>query len=133
MLSMPPATNVVAASTVLQLEPFTHKDYKELYVEDAEFKDVYQECEQGGTSEFSSDFHLQNGLLYRMGRLCIPQEDTRICLIREAHILKVAGHFGASQIVSNLQAYVCWPKLQNDVAKCIVDCKLCCTSKPTVS
>lgn len=47
--SRPPATNVAAASTVLQLEPFTHEDYKELYVEDAELKVVYHESEKGGT------------------------------------------------------------------------------------
>jgi hypothetical protein len=52
-------------------------------------------------------------------------------LIREAHTSKVAGHFGVGKIVSNLQRYVYWPRMQEDVAQFIRGCILCCTNKPS--
>jgi hypothetical protein len=52
-------------------------------------------------------------------------------LIREAHTSKVAEHFGVGKTISNLQRYVYWPRMQEDVARYIRGCILCCTSKPS--
>jgi hypothetical protein len=43
------------------------------------------------------DYHLQDGLLYKMGKLCVPKEE-RVQLIREAHTSKVVGHFGVGRL-----------------------------------
>lgn len=51
------------------------------------------------------DYHLQDGLLYKMEKLCVPRGD-RLQLIREAHTSKVVGHFCVGKMVANLQRYV---------------------------
>lgn len=52
-------------------------------------------------------------------------------MIREAHTSKVAGNFGVRETVANLQRYVYWPKMQEQVARFIRGCMLCCTRKPS--
>ena len=47
------------------------------------------------------DYHLRDGLLYRLDKLCVPKGE-HFQLIREAHTSKVAGHFGVGKIVANL-------------------------------
>ena len=77
-----------------------------------------------------NDFHSQNGLIYHFNALCVPIGE-RIGLIREAHTLKIAGHFGVEKILYNLQRYVYWPNMQDQVAKYIRVCSLCCTNMPS--
>jgi len=76
------------------------------------------------------DYHLQNGLLYHFNTLCVPKGE-RFVLIREAHTSKIASHFGVGKILYNLQRYVYWNKMKEQVVKCIIGCSLCCTSKPS--
>lgn len=76
------------------------------------------------------DYHLQDGLLHRLDKLCVPK-GKRLQLIKEAHTSKVAGHFGVGKTVANLQRYVYWPKIKEQVARFIRGCMLCCTSKPS--
>ena len=73
------------------------------------------------------DYHLEDGFLYRLDKLCVPKGE-RLQLIREAHTSKVARHFGVGKTVANLQRYVYWPKMQEQVARFIRGCMLCCTS-----
>lgn len=47
------------------------------------------------------DYHLQDGLLYRLDKLCVPKGE-HLQLIREAHTSKVAGHFGVGKTMANL-------------------------------
>jgi hypothetical protein len=132
MLSRPPTSKITALGTLMHMDPFTHDAYKEAYTEDEDFKEVFQQLqgqihiEEGDGKD---DYHFQNGLLYKLDKLCVPKGE-RLQLIREAHTSKVAGHFGVGKIVSNLQRYVYWPRMQEDVAQYIRGCILCCTSKP---
>ena len=57
------------------------------------------------------DYHLQDGLLYMLDKLCVPKGE-RLQLIREAQTSKVARNFGVWKIVANLHRYVYWPKMQ---------------------
>jgi hypothetical protein len=76
-----------------------------------------------------ADYHFQNGLLYKLNKLRVPKEK-RLQLIREAHTSKIAGHFGVGKTIANLQSYVYWPIMQEDVARYIRGCILCCTINP---
>ena len=76
------------------------------------------------------DYHLQDGLIYRLDKLCVNKGE-HLQLIREAHTSKVAGKFGVGKIVANLQRYVYWSKMQEQVARFIRGCMLCCTNKPS--
>jgi hypothetical protein len=41
MLSWPPTSNITYFRTFMHLDPFTHDAYKEAYIEDGEFKEVF--------------------------------------------------------------------------------------------
>ena len=47
------------------------------------------------------DYHLHDGLLYRLDKLCVPKGD-HLQLIREAHTSKVAENFGVGKTMANL-------------------------------
>ena len=55
--------------------------------------------------ENTIDYHLQEGLLYRLDKLCVPKGE-HLQLIRDAPTSKVAGHFSVGKTVANLQRYV---------------------------
>jgi hypothetical protein len=55
-----------------------------------------------------ANFHLQDGLLCRLGHLCVPSSE-RAKLIWEAHYSRMVGHFGIAKIVAVLQKKFYWP------------------------
>ena len=134
MLSRPPiAANItvkVFLTSVLQITPFMHETYRELYLLDPEFKEVYSRLLHSNKPHEGEEYCVKEGLLYKLDKLCVL-EGERLQLIREAHTSKIAGHFGVGKIVANLQRYVYWLKLQDQVAKYIRGCTLCYVSKPS--
>jgi hypothetical protein len=50
--------------------------------------------------------------------------------IKEDHTLEFAMHFSVGKIVANLQRYVHYPRMQEEVDRFIRGCILCYTSKP---
>jgi hypothetical protein len=64
-----------------------------------------------GEKEIVSNFHLQDGLLCRLGHICVPSGE-RAKLIWEAHYIQVAGHFGVEKTVAMLQKHFYWLKLR---------------------
>lgn len=62
------------------------------------------------------DFHLVNRLLYKINALCVPENEI-IQLIREAHTFIIVGYFRVGSIISYLQRYVYWIKMQEQVTK----------------
>ncbi len=65
-----------------------------------------------------------------MIKLCVPQGG-RVNVTREAHTSLIAGHFGVSKIVANLQRYFYWPRMLESVSRFIIGCSLCAASKPS--
>jgi hypothetical protein len=86
-----------------------------------------QICIEDG--EKKSNYHLQNGLLYKLDKLCVPKGEI-LQLIKEAHTSKVAGHFGVGNMIANLHRYVYLPIMQY-VERYIRRCILCYNSKPS--
>ena len=92
----------------MHMEPFTHDAYRESYTEDDDFKEVFQQLQgQIHIEEVDNkdDYHFQNGLLYKLDKLCVPK-GKRLQLIKTAHTSKDMGHFGVGKKVSNLNRYV---------------------------
>ena len=75
-------------------------------------------------------YHMQNNLLFHLGKLCIPQGQ-RLNVMREAHSSLISGHFGVSKTVAHLQRYCYWPHMVDSVSCFIRGCSMCATSKPT--
>jgi len=42
MLSRPPTSKITALGTHMNMEPITHDAYRQAYLEDEDFKEVYQ-------------------------------------------------------------------------------------------
>ena len=61
---------------------FGFKTIKEQYVNDDEFKDVFEICKEGRTW---NKYIIHDGFLFRANRLCIPVGFVRLLLLQEAH------------------------------------------------
>jgi hypothetical protein len=83
-----------------------------------------------GANSVVANFHLQDGLLCRLGHLFIPSSG-REKLIWEAHYSRVVGHFGVKKTVAMLQKHFYWLKLRQDVDKYIKACTACAIAKST--
>lgn len=126
MLSRPPVKN---ALIILQNSSTVHESFQEQYANDENFKDIYAALIQGKHVE-EKDYYVQDNLLYHLGKLCIPK-DEQAHVIQEAHTSLIAGHFGVSKTLAQLQKYCYWPRMQETVTKCIKGCVMCATSKPS--
>jgi hypothetical protein len=117
----------MALTTVLDSCSDETSRWPYLYETDHDFSTTYQML---GENSVVLDFHLQDGLLCRLGHLFIPSSD-RVNLIWESHYSRVAGHFGIEKTVAVLQKHFYWPKLRQDVGKYIRSCTTCTIAKPT--
>jgi hypothetical protein len=43
ILVRPPTSEITTLGTLMHMEPFTHDAYKEAYIEDEDFKEVFQQ------------------------------------------------------------------------------------------
>jgi len=43
MISRPPTSNITTLGTLMHMDPFTRDAYREAYLEDDDFKEVYQQ------------------------------------------------------------------------------------------
>ena len=71
----------------MHMDPFTHDAYKEAYLKYEGFKEVYQQLQSQihvHDCDNKVDYHLQDGLLYMLDKLCILKGEC-LQLIREAH------------------------------------------------
>jgi hypothetical protein len=121
-LSKPP---VMALTTVL--DSCSHETYgwPQLYETYPDFATTYQML---GANAVVDHFHLQDGLLCRLGHICVPSSE-RVKMIWEAHYIQVAGHFGIEKSVAMLQKHFYWPKIRQEVSKYIKSCTACTISK----
>jgi hypothetical protein len=81
-------------------------------------------------NEFVANFHIQYGLLYRLGHIFVPSRE-RAKLISEAHYNRVPGYFNIEKTVKMLQKYFYWSNLRQEVSKYMRSCITCVISKPT--
>jgi hypothetical protein len=125
MLSRPP-TN---ASIVIQQSPLVHTSYVEEYTKDEDFKEVYESLRHGYQNE-ELNYHIDDKLLYHLGKICIPQSE-RVHVIREAHTSLISGHFGVGKTIAQLQKCCYWPRMNKTVSKYVKSCVMCATSKPS--
>jgi hypothetical protein len=91
---------------------FCLESIKELYAMDVDFKDAYENCRERRTWNKSV---LQDGLLYRANKLCVPASSVRLLFLQEAHGGGLMGHFGVKKIEDVLAAHFFWPKMRHDM------------------
>jgi hypothetical protein len=85
-LSRPPVTTL---TTVLESCGHDTFGWPQIYEIDFEFSTTYQIM---GANAVVDNFHLQDGLLCRLGHIFVPSGE-RVKLISKSHYSWVAGHF----------------------------------------
>ncbi|KAK8684243.1 hypothetical protein V6N13_040273 [Hibiscus sabdariffa] len=101
---------------------------RELYADDADFRDSFNACEKVAVGKF----YRHDGYLSKEGRLCIPQGSMRDILVREAHEGGLMGHFGVTKTLQTLKEHLFWPKMRRDVERYCERCVTCKKEKSKV-
>jgi hypothetical protein len=99
---------------------------KELYAIDVDFKDAYENCREGRTWNKSV---LQDGLLYRANKLCVPASFVRLLFLQEVHGGGLMGHFGVKKIEDVLATHFFWPIMRRDMERYVSRCTTCDKAK----
>ena len=83
----------------------------DMYKEDLDFNDIYAACDNPVTHNRSYWFNcmLQEGLLFKDSKLCIPRCSMRENLIQEKHSGGLLGHFGQGKTFSLVTNFYFWP------------------------
>jgi hypothetical protein len=56
---------------------------------------------------------INDGLLFRANRLCIPVGSVRHLLLQKAHVGGLVGHFDAKKMKDVLVSHFFWPKMRS--------------------
>ena len=78
-----------------------------MYKEDVDFKDIYASCENLVCHNRNQwlDYMLQEGLMFKNSKLCIPKFSMRENLIQEKHSGGLSGHFGQDKTFSQVSDF----------------------------
>jgi hypothetical protein len=76
---------------------------------------------------------LQDGLLYRANKLCVPASFVRLLFLQEAHGGGLMGHFGVKKTEDVLAAHFFWPKMRHDVERYVSRCTTCNKAKSRIN
>jgi hypothetical protein len=117
------------ATLTMVLDSCSHETsgWPQLYETGPDFATTYQMLVANTVVD---NFHLQDGLLCRLGHICVPSSE-RVKMIWESHYSRVEGHFGVKKTVAMLQKHFYWPKLRQEVNKYVRSCIAYAIAKPT--
>jgi hypothetical protein len=101
------------------------EEFKESYKEDGKQWLVVQALQQGNRVGFPN-YWLEDGYLFKEGRLCVPNCSLRQQLVLEHHI---QGHFGIDKTLGLLQRNYHWHGMKKDVGRLVNSCGVCQRSK----
>jgi hypothetical protein len=95
---------------------------KKLYAMDVDFKDAYENCREG---RMWNKYVMQDDLLYRANKLCVPASSIRLLFLQEAHGGGLMGHFGVKKTEDVLATHFFWPKMRRDMERYVSWCTTC--------
>ena len=75
----------------------------------------------------SNGIYIDNGYLFKAGKLCIPKTSMRRLLIQEAH--EGRGHFVIPKTLAALKEHFYWPKMLHHVTRFCKACVTCVHAK----
>ena len=82
-----------------QIQVLGFEHLRDLYETEIDFQEAYRACKNPLEVDIEPwmEYTLQDGLLFRNSRLCIPKCSMRENLIQEKHNGGMAGHFGSDK------------------------------------
>ena len=72
-----------------------------------------------------TEYILQDGLLFKNSKLCIPSCSMRENLIQEKHNGRMTSHFGSDKTYGQVSHFYLWPKMRSEVEKFVRRCRIC--------
>ena len=80
---------------------------RDLYEVDSDFQSAYRACKNlvEVDIELWTEYMLQDGLLFKNSKLCIPKCSMRENMIQEKHNGGMAGHFGSDKKFGHLSHF----------------------------
>lgn len=108
--------------TLMHAKVMGFKAFRELLAENPYFSHVLADVAGG----VESNFHVQDGYLFKGNRLCVPDFSLRLKIIKELHSEGHVEHDKTFALVAD--AYF-WLTLQKDVYKFVEHCHICQVSK----
>jgi hypothetical protein len=103
----------------LDHKKFGLESIKKVYPTDVDFKDAYENCREGGTW---NKYMLQDGLLYRANKLCVPASFVHLLFLQEAHGGGLMGYFGVKETEDVLAAHFFSSKMRHDMERYVSRC-----------
>jgi len=99
---------------------------KELYEEDADFKEDFEACKNPVVKDRSPwlEYMLQDGFLFKNNQLCIPKCSMREDLFKENHSGGPSGHFGHDKTFEQRKHSYFWPRMRKDVHNFMEKCAI---------
>jgi hypothetical protein len=86
----------------MSLEVVSLNFLKTLNEEDAKFSKASKVCKEPWSLDITPylDYHIQEGILFKIQQLCISISSIRLNLIKELHSGCLGGHFGIDKTVT---------------------------------
>jgi hypothetical protein len=109
------------------VETLGFEHLKEMYKEDAYFKEAYEARKNPLLRDRSpwNEYLIHDGLLFKGSQLCIPKCSMRDNLLKEKHIGGLVGHFGHDKTFSQLKILYYWPSMREEVKNFVKKCRIC--------
>ena len=97
----------------------------ELYSQDPEFSSIYTKSQH----KPQEGYYVNQGYLFREGKLCIPHGSHRKLLVKESHEGGLTGHFGVEKTLNILREKFYWPHMRRAVQRYCYKCIACLQAK----
>jgi hypothetical protein len=109
------------------VETLGFEHLKDMYEEDADFKEAYEACKNPLLGDIipCNEYLIQDGLMFKGSQLCIPKCSMRDNLLKEKHNGGLVGHFGHDKTFAQFRNSYYWPSMRAEVKKFVNKCRIC--------